>query len=514
MKIPASVIDFAVRATEAVPINITANVPITIPSSLPPFAKLLDRSLASFSLEFQFWPTYAGNATGQPNYYVNQLLSNLGERTGQTPAIRVGGTSENTAYVDTSFQVWNSSHLQEVFGPFTHRSNTSIGKDWYAIAGNLPAGTEFTFGLNLYDRDEVTTQAQMLADAFQGSRASLTKDVTLNCVQIGNEPNFYFCSAASYVNHWKPLAHAVLQHIKMGDKGEPTFWIGSEVIGDGLPFHLTGTLEAGILEDEEIANATYVLEEHQYSGAMSIGAIPGGPPPGTLMNKASIRGNLSAVYSGMASTHAYGRTYYLGEANTYASEAIFGLSNTGESAIWTVDYMLKAASMGATRVYLHSTPNRMFAVFQPGWGFTNGTGIERPHIMPMYNGLLVVNEMVGTSGQAMIAEIETNNPALAVYGVWESGKLSRLALVNSNLFDQNDAVRSAFNVTLGDRYSGSVASVKRLSIPYTTATEGITWAGQSFETDSGAPSGEVTKERLEVPSVIISASEAVLISFV
>lgn len=94
MKIPASLFDLAARAsTGAAPINTTGNVSITVPTSQPPFAKPMDPALASFSLEFQFWPTYAGNATNQPNQYVNQLLSNLGERTGKTPAIRVGGES-------------------------------------------------------------------------------------------------------------------------------------------------------------------------------------------------------------------------------------------------------------------------------------------------------------------------------------------------------------------------------------------------------------------------------------
>lgn len=135
--------------------------------------------------------------------------------------------------------------------------------------------------------------------------------------------------------------------------------------------------------------------------------------------------------------------------------------------------MLKAAAMGVKRVYLHSTPNRLFAVFQPGWGFTNGTGIERPHIMPMYNGLLVVNEMIGTSGCSKIAEIENPNLGLATYGVWEQNKLRKLVLINSNLFTEASVARSGFNITLAGRDVGRQATVKRLSIPYTTSTSGM-----------------------------------------
>ncbi|KAJ5818354.1 hypothetical protein N7474_003945 [Penicillium riverlandense] len=309
MKIPSALIVLIDLAMAASNVNITDHIAITVPSSEPPFAKLVDQAMASFSLEFQFWPTYAGNATGQPNHYVNQLFSNLAQRTGKTPAVRVGG-HENTAYVDTSFQLWNSSQLKEVHGPFINRANTTIGQDWYVLAGNLPAGTEFTFGLNLYDQSEVASQAKMLADAFQGSRAHLTKDVTLKFIQVGNEPNFYFPTAAEYVAHWKPLAQAALQNIKMGHEGQPTFWIGSEYIYDE-GFLLTGALEAGILDNHEIFHANHVLDEHQYSGAMGLGAIPGGPPPGSLMNKLSIRGNLSTVCNGMLNTQSYKKAYYL-----------------------------------------------------------------------------------------------------------------------------------------------------------------------------------------------------------
>ncbi|KAJ5818355.1 hypothetical protein N7474_003946 [Penicillium riverlandense] len=135
--------------------------------------------------------------------------------------------------------------------------------------------------------------------------------------------------------------------------------------------------------------------------------------------------------------------------------------------------MLKAASIGVERVYLHSTPNRLFSVFQPGWGFTNGTGVNRPHIMPMYNGLLVVDEMIGKTGNAKVAEIENSNVAMASYGAWENSELVRIALINSHTFRQNDTVRSALNVTLSGGFKGGCTTIKRLDIPYTTATEGM-----------------------------------------
>ena len=221
------------------------------------------------------------------------------------------GTSENTAFIDDRFQLWNETQRQEVFGPFTARSNTSIGKDWYVVAGNLLPGTEITFGLNLYDQDQVSQQAERLAEAFQGARTDLTKDVDLKYVQIGNEPNFYFPTALAYVKHWVPLAKTVLSKIAMGGDGQPNFQAGSEVVAFGQ-WALTGSLEAGLLDDSAVANATGVLEGHQYSGAASVGnqTYPGQPPVGTLMAKSSIRNNLTNMYDGQSSARGYGIPYF------------------------------------------------------------------------------------------------------------------------------------------------------------------------------------------------------------
>lgn len=221
------------------------------------------------------------------------------------------GTSENTAYVDTSLQLWNASQLSEVLGAFTDRSNTSIGKDWYVLAGNMPAGTQLTFGLILYDDSQVEKQAEMLAAAFQGGRAHITKNVTLKYIHIGNEPNFYLPNSVSYVTSWTPLTRTALSKLKLGVDGDTFLWVGSEVIGYDFSFELAGVLEAAILDPAEIDAATSVLEEHLYSGAPAGAGVEHVPSPRTMMNKATIRSNLSAVHPGMLSSQSHKKDYFM-----------------------------------------------------------------------------------------------------------------------------------------------------------------------------------------------------------
>lgn len=66
--------------------------PIAIPP-LPEDSNPVPNDLQSFSLEFCFFPDYAGNKT-HPNTFSKNLLSNLERITGVPPAVRVGGTTQ------------------------------------------------------------------------------------------------------------------------------------------------------------------------------------------------------------------------------------------------------------------------------------------------------------------------------------------------------------------------------------------------------------------------------------
>lgn len=68
--------------------------------------------------------------------------------------------------------------------------------------------------------------------------------------------------------------------------------------------------------------------------------------------------------------------------------------------------------------------------------------------MPMYKGLLIVAEMVGTSGDAHIAGIQVRNANISSYGVWEKGSLARMVVINAAVYDQKDVMRDIVNVTL------------------------------------------------------------------
>jgi hypothetical protein len=56
-------------------------------------AEYVPRDLQSFSIEFAFFPDYAGNKS-HPNNFSKNLLENFKDFTGVYPLVRVGGTSQ------------------------------------------------------------------------------------------------------------------------------------------------------------------------------------------------------------------------------------------------------------------------------------------------------------------------------------------------------------------------------------------------------------------------------------
>ena len=82
----------------------TATVTISVPPSAPPNSRQLDPALVSLSLEQDRWPDWVGATS--PNTFFLNALSNLAQRTGQTPWIRIGANSEDHTNFNAAVQVF------------------------------------------------------------------------------------------------------------------------------------------------------------------------------------------------------------------------------------------------------------------------------------------------------------------------------------------------------------------------------------------------------------------------
>ncbi|KAL1882170.1 hypothetical protein Daus18300_000655 [Diaporthe australafricana] len=463
-------------------------ITLQLPTRVPAWAEPLSPHLASLSIEMDRWTDWAGAEIGQPNEYVNQLLRNLGERTGSMPLLRVGANSQDRATLDLSVPVMNATFPEPTDAvPQPEAESIFIGRDFYALSGNLPAGTSFMWGLNLksFNKSETAAQAELLAEAFQGARSNLTGNVQLVDVEIGNEPDFYgpntrvpgpldsSWTLANYSATWQEYAEVVKGAIRFdegeaGPKLSPGAFTGFVAPG----WSVDGAIMAGILDKADLRSTTAQFGTHLYSGAFS-------PKlqfaPGELMNKKFVRGNLTTKASEIKAAKAFGVRYSLTEANSFANHGVPGLSNTVESTVWGVDYLLYAATMGIERVHLHHGVGFSYNTFQPvAMSELSGdnTNITAPHILPLYHALLIVNEAIGHGNTSYVAELTASNDTLAAYGIWENNSLRRLVALNSNAYLSNSTA-SSFNVTLEGQGAKRISWIKRLDAPATTASTGL-----------------------------------------
>ncbi|ADV23898.1 Hypothetical Protein CGB_H2500W [Cryptococcus gattii WM276] len=532
MRIPLDVAHSVVRALHAIRDDSAGNVTQTsvhVPNSQPAWAEWLSPNLAAFSIEMDRWPDWAGQKVGEPNQYTNQVLTNLGERTGVMPYLRVGANSEDRATIDLSFEVMNATFpAPSAEVPVPEADHIFIGRDFYALSGNLPPGTPFQWGVNLasLNRTETIEQAKLVAEAFQGDRADLTANVWLDGLEIGNEPDFYgdgkpgidaTWTPANYSQTWVDYAKGVSEVIKLGGDG-PHLTPGA-MTGFGVPVWTPqATFQAGILDDGDIRALVKQYNQHVYSGAFGYGYPL--TPVGGLMDKGSVRANITIRASEVTAVRSQGLSYVFAEGNSYGNHGQPGTSNTAEGALWALDWMLQLASVGVERMHFHHGVGFRYNLFQPvatDADHDDGTNMtQRAHILPAYHAALIVNEAIGTSGNSYVAEISTANDNVVAYGIWEDEDLVRMVVTNTEVYTTDDEEsqkgRNKFEVNLVG-VQGRNATVKRLFVPQTTAQHGITWAGQNFDTEDGKPTGQVTEESLDNGVLEIEASSAALICF-
>ncbi|KAF9878229.1 hypothetical protein CkaCkLH20_04267 [Colletotrichum karsti] len=516
----------ALQAASYVAAGPEYNFTLHVSKQRPEWAEKLSPNLAGFSLEMDRWPDWAGQEVGKPNEYFNQLLRNLGERTGHMPFLRVGANSQDRATVDLSLQVMNKTFPQpteEVPNP--EADHIFIGRDFYALSGNLPAGTPFMWGLNLkaLNKTETVIQARLLADTFQGGRANLTKNVHLMDVELGNEPDFYGPTRTgrngpygpewdvfNYTDTWVKYAEAVSKEIEFGEAGsdKPNLSPGAFTGFNAPEWTPVGPLQAGLLQDAQVRANISQFTEHAYSGGFDPRRVV---RPGELMSKVSVRNNMTTRTSGIRAVRSVGLDYVLAETNSYANHGQPGLSNTVESALWATDWLLLGASSGIQRLHFHHGVGFRYNLIQPTNDSDDGLNITHPHILPSYHAFLIVNEAIGKSGRAYVAEIATTNLTLTAYGIWEEEKLARIVVLNTQIY-LGGPEKPSINVDVGKVVAGQRATVKFLVSDNTTSYTGLTWAGQSFETLSGEPSGAVVETDIENGRFNLPASSIALVN--
>ncbi|GKT43064.1 beta-glucuronidase [Colletotrichum spaethianum] len=502
----------------------------------PEKASAVFDAFVSFSLEFAFFPDFAGN-TSAPNKFSDNLLANLGNLQGVRPYIRVGGNTQDYAlYNETLPFAVNGTY--DFARSRDYPTTIHIGPSFFESYGTF-ADTKFAHGFNLGLGANRSEGWETLKATVPLACKAIGKD-KLDVWEYGNEPDLFSTSAQGpvrppswnesiYVEQWlngtREIANIIAEACP--DFPKPVFMAPCNA-GTANRLRAPAQWAAGLNTDKNVA----MFSTHNYiSGAES----PGVTLQGTLMNHTrTVQSVQSHVieYTNMTDRFDDVPPHILGEHNSLYNQGKPGLSNSFGAALWGVDFNLYAASQGIKRNHMHMGTDYRYQSWQPVDTNTTAIGTKAP-----YYGNIAIAAFLAppqTPGPVSVANIplDEDDEQSAAYAAYHGDTLARLLVVNLHAYNStingtgttpnpNPKSRNIFAYSFEVPWNTGLANVRRLYANGSDAITGITWDGWSYnyELNEGKPVkldnvtvGEYALVEGGRVTFTASASEAVIVS--
>ncbi|TQN74062.1 Beta-glucuronidase [Colletotrichum shisoi] len=484
-------------------------VPKPIPG--PEKASPVFDAFVSYSIEFAFFPDFAGN-TSSPNTFSDNLLANLGALQGVRPYIRVGGNTQDYALYDESLPY----AVDGTYDPERSRDYPTtivIGPSFFESYGAL-AHTRFTHGFNLGLGANRSEGWETLKATVPLACRAIGKD-NLDVWEYGNEPDLFSTSAqgpvrpsstwdeAAYVEQWlngtREIADVLAEACP--DFPAPVFMAPSNA-GTANALRAPAQWAAGLDADGNVA----VFSAHNYiSGAES----PGVTLQGTLMNHTRTVRSVQAhvgKYANLTARFDDVPPHILGEHNSLFNQGKPGLSNSFGAALWGVDFNLYAASQGIKRSHMHMGTDYRYQSWQPVATETTPIGTKAPYYGNIAVAAFLAPPKASSSSSSSVPvsvahiPLDTDNELAAAYAAYHGDTLARILVVNLSPYNStvngtgttpapSPGGRGAFGYSFEVPWDAGLATVRRLRANGSDAVTGITWDGWSYnhELDGGRP---------------------------
>ncbi|KAI0763458.1 glycoside hydrolase family 79 protein [Trametes elegans] len=505
---------------------------VSIPTSAPSHSQQLSPTLFSLSIEQDRWPEWAG--IDARNEFTYNALQNYAALTGEPPSIRIGGDSADHTFWSPSVDFNQATFPPPTpQTPYPEATRVLVGDGFYTLARFLPRGTRTIWGLNLGadDATNAADTARAIVRAFRSPRVAAS-GVALVRLEVGNEPDIYNFTGlrpgdwtpALYVEQWTESAGAVVNGADIRGRDGAVSLQGASF--GTKQFTPREVFDLGLL-DSAPGKAVSIISQHRYSVISSCNGTA--VSLADLMSKEAVRSNLTIFKADIAASKARGLRYVIGETNSAACHGASGVSNTAGAALWAIDYVLQAASLGVQELYFHEGVGYLYNLFQSiplNRSTTDGSPLDppqKPHVQPLYYAGLVIGSFIGHTGDAEIVELQVDSQNVSAYTAYVKGALNSAVFVNlepwlSGATGPRPAVHLDLDFTGGVvTAANSTAVVRRLTIEHADDLGGLLWAGQSYETPNAMPDGAIVEERETVQlgrlELHASASEAIVVSF-
>lgn len=379
-----------------------------------------------------------GAATVAKDDYASTDLGGYLRTLGRPGVIRIGGNSGDSTF-------WTSTG--ETAPSWATGGTITPDKLHHLAAIVLGAGWKVLLAVNLKHpdlaraEDEAKYARQIFGDSLQA-------------IEIGNEPNFYYSSVAAYHTDFESYVAAIKQAVPgVGFTGPEAETNHSSWLGD------FAALEAGQPDVTEIADHTYPTS----ACGTSTATIP------ELLGTGSVQYETANAQAALSAAAQLGVPAAMTETNSTVCAGAPGVSDTFAAALWALDYSLLIAQQGIVNAdFMGGTYALGCDPYTPLCPTTGDLTVR-----PIYYGLLAT-ELVGTGRFAAL-----DNPGAADVRAYAVRHGHRLTVVLDNV--QDPATNGTTTVTLNlcdDFRSGRLTALTTSSSAGLSATTDITLGGQ------------------------------------
>ncbi|KAL1615736.1 hypothetical protein SLS54_008866 [Diplodia seriata] len=493
-------------------------------------ATTVPKGYIGFGIEMKSFPDYAGRDSA-PNAFSAFLLNQISKETGGAPLhIRVGGTSMDNMRYNPAL----TSRAVDITGDLDAcrlHTYADLGTPWLRSFQNLAPtlAPRFTVQVPLArkDVDNGVKFADACIDALTPGGGGKKRDAAdddddndgqarrlsarLDAFEIGNEPNFYpkfpgsGCrpktdrpggwGPSNYVDEWTNYAGTLANRVGALNNSGAKNWFQTSTLSSQVDNqHEWGLYQADATKDlkEELLTHNTTVSRMQDKFGANI----------AFAKKSNIPFILGEVGSAIG-------------ADSDATNT--DLYDTLGAALWTLDFLLHGMSLGIRRVSMQLGTNFRISAWQPV-----DTANHPMAVHGNYYGLVAGASFVGGDGNLQIRPLDAvdGHPNIVGYAGYHGGKLSKIAMLNFQVWDGGAGDRPAKNISLA-KLGGDVSEVRvsKLTAAKTTADSGITWAGRRWTAekngteyaDGEKPVTIGVQNGVPAKNIVVKASEAVVV---
>jgi hypothetical protein len=229
------------------------------------------------------------------------------------------------------------------------------------------------------------------------------------------------------------------------------------------------------------ANAANIklVDMHQYYGSNCHGATLS---PGDLLKPVAATKAQAAFQPHIAAAHAYHLPFVLSEWNSASCGGIAGVSDTFESALWTLDGLFEWLKVGLDGVTLTTGINMPYSPWQ-----VRDTGLA---VAPNFYGVRMFLQATQDSARRVnLSLVNKNSRNMKAWATIDAHQILRVVLIN-----KDRSFNGPIDIAPG-AYAAPVSYI--LTAPEFNAVSGLSYAGQTFDNSvDGNPVGKLSAPQL------------------